>query len=181
MEPPDLQTLLAERTALALSLGVTVDDEVYFLEDLMLEVQLLREEQKRRQHLACGPATPDASSAGANNVEALMHEARVAERAFADLEKQSPDGVVMSLGSSPPLRQRFAEARGALVRLLLLALERGAEQQLWKLHHRVVDAHQRAVRGLAAEAARRTGELRTGESNGHTWEVVCHDGAVPKD
>ena len=38
---PDLQALLAERAALALSLGVTVDDEVFFLEDLLLEVQLL--------------------------------------------------------------------------------------------------------------------------------------------
>ena len=50
---PDLQALLAERAALALSLGVTVDDEVFFLEDLLLEVQLLREEQRRRS-AACG-------------------------------------------------------------------------------------------------------------------------------
>ena len=56
---PDLQALLAERAALALSLGVTVDDEVFFLEDLLLEVQLLREEQRRRS----GLAAPDAPSA----------------------------------------------------------------------------------------------------------------------
>ena len=188
---PDLQALLAERAALALSLGVTVDEEVFFLEDLLLEVQLLREEQRRRS-AAClaapdapsaavaapdasssvpvapgapssaptaldapsaGPAAPGAPSAEDAEAQALLHEVRQAERAFATLEKQSPDGV-LALGSSALLQQRFTEACRALVRLLLRAPERGAEQQLWKLHHRVADAHQRAVRGLAAMAAR---------------------------
>ena len=183
---PDLQALLAERAALALSLGVTVDDEVFFLEDLLLEVQLLREEQRRRSGLAApdapsaapaapdalsaAPAAPDALSAGPTapgagpaapgapgaedaEAQALLHEARQAERAFVSLEKQSPDGV-LALGSSGLLQQHFAEACRALVRLLLRAPERGAEQQLWKLHHRVADAHQRAVRGLAATVRR---------------------------
>ena len=58
----DLQALLAERAALALSLGVTVAEvdrhatEVCSLEDLLLEVQVLREvsEEQRRRSAACG-------------------------------------------------------------------------------------------------------------------------------
>ena len=151
---PDLQALLAERAALALSLDVTVDEQVFFLEDLLLEVQLLREEQRRRSGLAA-PDAPSAKlaasgvpSAEDGEAQALLREAHQAEKAFATLAKQSPDGV-LSLGSSGLLQQRFTEARRALVRLLLRAPERGAEQPLWKLHHRVADAHQRAVRGLA--------------------------------
>ena len=147
---PDLQALLAERAALALSLGVTVDEEVFFVEDLLHEVQRLRGEQRRRS----GLAAPGAPSAEDSEAQALMHEARQAERAFTTLEKQSPDGV-LALGSSGLLQQRFTEACRTLVRLLLRAPECGAEQQLWKLHHRVADAHQRAVRGLAATVARK--------------------------
>ena len=37
----DLRSLMSERATLASSLGVSVDDEVFFLEDLLQEVQAL--------------------------------------------------------------------------------------------------------------------------------------------
>jgi hypothetical protein len=127
-----------------------VDDEVFFLEDLLQEVQALREQwrQLRRTSSASTPAAqPD------DEGQALLHRARAAEKAFAELEKQTPDGV-LALGSDATLRHQFMEARGALVRLVLRG-ERSAELQLWKLHHRVADAYQRPIRAFASEHARK--------------------------
>eukprot|EP00966_Prymnesium_polylepis_P094932 2198328-Prymnesium_polylepis.1 len=110
-----LSALLAERAQLAATLGVSVSDDVFLIDDVVAEVARLRQ-RVRDTSVGLGVATPPTlaqSSAAADAEEELMRLAKAAERTFTYQQQQSRP---QDLLTNEELRSALDAVRAAFTR-----------------------------------------------------------------
>ncbi|KAL1524238.1 hypothetical protein AB1Y20_019143 [Prymnesium parvum] len=154
-----LSSLLAERAQLASTLGVSVSDDVFLAEDLIAEVEQLRQllDASTPQTASTTHAPPPSASPAPSSGEELFQTAKAAEKAFTQLQQQHRPHDVLHV---EPLQRALDEARRAYVHLMLsdplLASQRSADARLWAMHSRPIDELQRRLRAAAAEHSKAT-------------------------